>query len=79
MEDKLLTAAQVAAILKLDINTVGQYLREGRITGEKLGRSWRVRSSDLQVYIDKKKVDRKQIRRDSIFYREQLAHIFYSY
>ena len=79
MEDKLLTTAKVAAILKLDTNTVGQYLREGQIVGEKIGRSWRVRSSDLQAYIGKRRGEHKQIRRDSIFYQEQLAHIFYGY
>lgn len=76
MQEELLTAGQVATILGLDVNTVSQYLREGRIQGAKTGRIWRVRRSDLQLFVDRKRRDREAFRNSSVFWREQLDQMY---
>lgn len=47
----LLTIEEVAAMLKLSPFTVGQYLREGKLPGRKIGRHWRVLRSELEQFI----------------------------
>ena len=76
MQEQLLSASQVAGILGLDVNTVSQYLREGRIQGEKVGRAWRVRRSDVQFFLDRKRRDREAFRNNSVFWREQLDQMY---
>jgi excisionase family DNA binding protein len=49
MPDELLTVPEAAQRLKVNAETVRRWLREGVLTGVKLGkRQWRVRTSDLE-------------------------------
>ena len=61
MQEQLLTASQAAGILGLDVNTVSQYLRQGRIQGIKEGRVWRIRLTDLEKFINRKRRDRGSV------------------
>jgi excisionase family DNA binding protein len=45
--DTLLRPEQVAERLQVSEYTALKWLREGKITGRKLGKFWRVRESDL--------------------------------
>jgi excisionase family DNA binding protein len=39
--DEILTPLQVAKLLKIHVKTVYRLVREGAITGKRIGRSWR--------------------------------------
>jgi excisionase family DNA binding protein len=49
--DDLLTAEQAAAILQLSVKTIKDWLRAGKLPGCKIGRFWRVKSGDLEAFI----------------------------
>ena len=50
---KLLSLKEVSETLKLNINTVRRYAREGRIQAAKFGRIYRVREEALEEFIKK--------------------------
>jgi len=50
---KLLSLKEVSETLKLNINTVRRYAREGRIQAAKFGRVYRVREEALEEFIRK--------------------------
>jgi excisionase family DNA binding protein len=52
MVDNLLTPEEVAEKLNVTVNTVREWLRNGEITGVKLGRIWRVRVEDLKAWVE---------------------------
>jgi len=47
----LLSLREVSEALKLNINTVRRYVREGRIQAAKFGRVYRVREEALEEFI----------------------------
>jgi len=51
MEEKLLTPKEVAERLGVSLETVGSYLRAGKLPGQKVGALWRTRERDLNEYI----------------------------
>lgn len=51
VDDRLLSAKQVAERLGLSPLTVAEMMRDGRLPAVKLGRLPRVRTSDLDAYI----------------------------
>lgn len=51
MEDVLLTPEQVARRLQVKERTVYDWLRIGRLQGLKLGRLWRIRPEDLDIFL----------------------------
>lgn len=52
-EEEVLTTAEVAEILKVHPATVNELMRSGRLKAFKLNRRWRVRRSDLNVFMDR--------------------------
>jgi excisionase family DNA binding protein len=46
--DEILTVREVAEYLKLSRTTVWRWFKEGKLQAFKLGRSWRVRRSELE-------------------------------
>lgn len=50
--EELLTAEDVARILRLNITTVREMLQAGKIEGFKIGRQWKVKQESLRRYID---------------------------
>ena len=46
--ERFLTPVEVAEILRVKTSTVKRWLREGKLPGQKLGRLWRVKLSDLE-------------------------------
>jgi excisionase family DNA binding protein len=52
--DELLTVQEVADELRLTFRTVYRYLQEGQLRGQKLGRTWRIRRSDLTTYLNER-------------------------
>ena len=47
----LLTTEEVAARLKVGVPTVWRYLRSRALHGIRLGKSWRIRASDLEAFL----------------------------
>ena len=51
--NSLLTASEVAGILKIHTNTVYYYLEVGKLKGHRvIGNRWRIKSSDLEAFIN---------------------------
>ncbi len=50
--DNLLTAGEVAAILRLHVYTVYELLRTKRLVGFQIRRRWRVRQSSLDKFMN---------------------------
>jgi excisionase family DNA binding protein len=52
--EQLLTVPEVAAVLRVDDNTVRRWIRRGRLHGMKLGGpgGYRVRRSDLDAFLE---------------------------
>ena len=51
--EKLYTVQEASEALGISPLTLGKWLREGKITGTKLGKLWRITESDLQDFINK--------------------------
>ena len=54
-QDKLLTAGEVAAILRIHVYTVYELLRTRRLVGFQIRRRWRVRQSSLDKFMNNDK------------------------
>jgi excisionase family DNA binding protein len=54
---KLYTPQEVAAILQLNVITVYSYIKKKQLTAVKIGRNYRVTSSDLDMFIKSNKTD----------------------
>ncbi len=54
MDERLYTVTEVAALLRLNAQTVRRWLRTGRLKGISMGSDqagWRVRQSELDAYL----------------------------
>jgi excisionase family DNA binding protein len=51
----LLTTEEAAELLKLNVETVRRLLREGVLTGAKIGDNWRIRRSDIDAFWEQAK------------------------
>lgn len=51
LEGNILTAQDVARILKIKVRTVQRYFESGTIPGKKVGSLWRCRAQDLDKYL----------------------------
>ncbi len=57
--DTWLTTKEITARLKLHPNTVTRYIQEGKLKGVKLGKSYRVRESDLAEFVGEQRDEGK--------------------
>ncbi len=60
-DSNLLTPEQVAKILQIHVLTVYSYIKQGKLSAIRLGRSYRVLPSDLNRLIEANRVKSKQI------------------
>jgi excisionase family DNA binding protein len=56
MSNLFLTAQEVAQMLKLNIMTIYEYIREGRLKAIKFGRNYRILLKDFEKFIDEQRV-----------------------
>jgi excisionase family DNA binding protein len=56
IKNTLLTPEQVAEILQLHVLTVYSYIRQGKLSAIRLGRSYRVTQEDLEKLIEQNRV-----------------------
>lgn len=59
MENEILSANEVAALLKLHPRTVYKLATEGKLPGKMIGRSWRFRRSELMNLLSAKETVEK--------------------
>lgn len=57
MNAQLLTAGEVADLLRVSTMTVYRLIRGGELPAVRVGRSYRVRSQDLDAYLEAQLVD----------------------
>ncbi|EKE00489.1 MAG: hypothetical protein ACD_22C00008G0002 [uncultured bacterium] len=55
----LLKVSEVAQVLKLNILTVYQYIRQEKLSAVKIGRNYRIEEKDLRGFIEEHKVKSK--------------------
>ena len=55
---KLYTTEEVADILKYDVQTIRRFIREGKITAYKVGKEYRIKEEDLDIFL-KKEADQR--------------------
>ncbi len=60
MTERELTLAEVAASLRVGVDTARQLLARGEITARKQGRQWRVLESDVEAYKQRQREQRKK-------------------
>jgi len=53
MEERYLIPREIADTLRVDILTVYQWLRTGKLRGYKAGGVWRIKESDLTEFLQK--------------------------
>lgn len=56
MENIFLTVQEIAKILKINPLTVYEYIRTGKLTPVKLGRTYRITQNDFEKFIEQNKV-----------------------
>lgn len=57
MTERLLTAAEVADQLRVSTMTIYRLIRSGELPAVRVGRNYRVRQSDLDVYLEQQIVE----------------------
>lgn len=66
MNDRLLTAAEVADQLRVSTMTVYRLIRRGELPAVRVGRNYRVRAAALDRYLDGQVVDPASIDLDEL-------------
>jgi len=63
VEQRWLTAQQVAEILQVKDYTVTRWIREGELRAHKLGRVWRISEEQYQEFIERKEAESEKLLR----------------
>ena len=58
-QDTLLNVNDVAKFLRVNVSTVYSWAQNGELPAIKIGRSWRFRQSDLEIWLDENRQDRE--------------------
>jgi excisionase family DNA binding protein len=66
MDDRLLTAAEVADQLRVSTMTIYRLIRRGELAAVRVGRNYRVRERDLAAYLEHQVVDPAGVDLDAI-------------
>jgi excisionase family DNA binding protein len=59
--EKIYTPDMAAEVLHVSKDTVKSWLRSGSLQGIKAGRQWRIRESDLTLFINQGKLDTDKV------------------
>ena len=71
--DEIITPSQVAEILKIHVKTVYRLAREGVLTGNRIGRSWRFSKNHILNLVCQQE-EKPPEGRDSTAVRRQHSH-----
>lgn len=55
MDIKFYTAREVAATLRLDVNTIYEYIRMGKLPAARFGNRYRITEEDIRQFIEYRK------------------------
>ena len=58
-DERLLTPEEVSEYLGIAVKTLKNYLRDGKITGVKVGSAWRIKKEDLDEFVAKNTIAKK--------------------
>ncbi|MGD0113897.1 MAG: helix-turn-helix domain-containing protein [Armatimonadota bacterium] len=50
-ENKLLTAGEAAAYLRVNVSTLRRYIRQHKVRAAKLGKGYRIKQDDLDAFL----------------------------
>ena len=59
VDEAYYTLAEIAQGLKVSYRTVYRWVQAGKLSAYKLGSDWRVAESDLQAFLDVRKIHRR--------------------
>ena len=48
---RILTAQEAADLLKVNLQVVRRYLKQGKLPGRKIGKHWRILESELEEFL----------------------------
>ena len=60
MVEKILAVEDVMNILRMDADTVVSLLQSGELAGFRIDTQWRIRESDLELFLDRKVESQRQ-------------------
>jgi excisionase family DNA binding protein len=58
--EEMLTLGEVAKRLKVSVKTIRRWLQDGRLTGFKMGKLWRVKETELESFVERQTQQRKE-------------------
>ena len=61
MESELLSVEEVTRILKISRATVQRWCRDGKLPAAKIGKSYRIRREDLDLWYERKLAERSSV------------------
>ena len=61
MESELLSVEEVTRILKVSQATVQRWCRDGKLPAAKIGKSYRIRREDLDLWYESKLTERSSV------------------
>lgn len=50
--DRPFTVEEAAEFLQVNINTITRWIKEGKLKAAKIGRSWRIKRSEIERLLD---------------------------
>lgn len=56
INEKFLTAREIADLLRVDIMTIYRYIKAGKIKAYKIGKEFRINKDDFIKFVEKSKV-----------------------
>jgi len=59
IEERIFTADQIAKLLGFHRKTVIKWITDGELIASRLGREYRIRESDLDAFMTRKQIKRK--------------------
>jgi len=66
MEEKILTAEQVAQSLQVHPFTVLKFIKQGKLRASKLGRVYRIRESDVIRFLDEQEAEATKPKKEQV-------------
>lgn len=71
MIDKYYTVEQISEMLNMHPKTIQRYIREGKLSAKKIGKSWRVTGHNLSIFAEsEKKVCLSDNQKKNMFYSD---------
>ncbi|MCP4602761.1 MAG: helix-turn-helix domain-containing protein [Proteobacteria bacterium] len=58
-QNVLLNVKEVADFLRINVSTVYSWAQNGELPAIKIGRSWRFRQSDLEIWLEENRQDKE--------------------